>query len=203
MNDVHQLACEHELRLAPSLAEVGRARQFARYVLQARHIAADRIATAELLVSELVTNAVKVTSTMKPCPPCDAARDHIQPIVLRLRLVARIVAIEVADGSEQPPVLRQQDLDSEEGRGLLLVESMSARWDYFRLSGGGKVVWCELDVARQVSASDRTVLLGSLPRRSRSSTRSARRLEAMTDPVLLRRVRDGLLALGSEEEPAR
>ncbi len=123
MNDVRQPEREHELRLVPSPAEVSRARQFARYVLQERQIAPGRIATAELLVSELVTNAVKM--------------------------------------------------------------------------------WCELDIARGVSASDMTVLLSSLPRRSRSSTRSARRLEAMTDPVLLRRVRDGLLALGSEEGPAK
>jgi hypothetical protein len=60
-----------------------------------------------------------------------------------------------------------------------------------------------LDIARGVTASDMTALLSSLPRRSRSSTRSARRLAAMTDPVLLRRVRDGLLALGSEEGPAK
>jgi anti-sigma regulatory factor (Ser/Thr protein kinase) len=51
--------CEHEITLAPLLTEVRRARQFARFVLQKRNIAPDRIETAELLVSELVTNAVK------------------------------------------------------------------------------------------------------------------------------------------------
>jgi anti-sigma regulatory factor (Ser/Thr protein kinase) len=172
-------------------------------MLQERQIAPGRIATAELLVSELVTNAVKVSGTMKPGLPCGAAGNDIQPIILRLRLAAGYLAIEVADSSEQPPVLRPQHPDSEEGRGLFLVESLSARWDYFRRSDGGKVVWCELDIAREVSASDMTALLSSLPRRSRGSTRSARRLAAMTDPVLLRRVRDGLLALGSEEGPAK
>ena len=203
MNDVRQPECEHELRLVPSPAEVGRARQFVRYALQERQIAPGRIATAELLVSELVTNAVKLTSTMKPGLPCGTAGNDIPPIILRLRLAAGYLAIEVADSSEQPPVLRPQHPDSEEGRGLFLVESLSARWDYFRRSDGGKIVWCELDIARGVTASDMTALLSSLPRRSRSSTRSARRLAAMTDPVLLRRVRDGLLALGSEEGPAK
>jgi anti-sigma regulatory factor (Ser/Thr protein kinase) len=201
MNDVHTLQCEHELRLVHSLTEVGRARLFARGVLQERHIAPDRIATAELLVSELVTNAIKTTSIMKLRSSCSEVHDHIRSIVLRLRLVPRSVAIEVQDGSEDLPVLREQRLDSEEGRGLFLVESMSARWDYFRLSGGGKVVWCELDIARQAAANDMTVLLSSLPQRSRSS-RQARPLEIMTDPELLRRVRDGLLALGSDEELA-
>ena len=100
-------------------------------------------------------------------------------------------------------MVRPQHPDSEAGRGLFLVESLSARWDYFRRGDGGKVVWCELDIARGVSARDMTVLRSSLPRRSRGSTRSARRLAAKTDPVLLRRVRDGLLALGSDEGPAK
>jgi anti-sigma regulatory factor (Ser/Thr protein kinase) len=199
MNYVHHLQCEHELRLVPSLTEVGRARQFARGVLQERHIAPDRIATAELLVSELVTNAIKTTAVMKLRSSCIEVHDHIRSVILKLRLVPRSVAIEVRDASEEPPVLRDQHLDSEEGRGLFLVESMSARWDYFHLSGGGKVVWCELDIARQVSASDMTVLLSSLPRRSRGN-RPARPLKIVTDPELLRRVRDGLLALGSDEE---
>src|ERR1022692_575636 len=138
MNDVQQLQCEHELRLVPSLAEVGRARLFARCVLQERHIAPDRIATAELLVSELVTNAVKTTRIMKLHPPYSDIHDHIRSIILRLRLIPRSVAIEVRDGSEDPPVLREQRLDSEEGRGLFLVESMSARWDYFPSAAGAR-----------------------------------------------------------------
>jgi hypothetical protein len=68
MNNVRQPEGEHELRLVPSPAEVGRARQFVRYVLQERQIAPGRIATAELLVSELVTNAVKMTGTIQPGP---------------------------------------------------------------------------------------------------------------------------------------
>jgi hypothetical protein len=87
--------------------------------------------------------------------------------------------------------------DSEEGRGLFLVNSMSAQWDYLPLSGGGKVVWCVLDVARQAAADDVIILLSSLPRRS-GSHRPARQIEIMTDPELLRRVRDGLLALSDD-----
>jgi len=201
MNDVNRLQCEHELRLIPAATEVGRARLFARDVLQERNVAPDRIATAELLVSELVTNAIKTTDVMQLRPSCSAVHDHIRSIILRLRLVPRSVAIEVRDDSEDPPVLREQRLDSEEGRGVFLVASMSARWDYFRLPGGGKVVWCELDIAHQVSANDITIMLSSLPRRNRSN-QQARPLVVRTDPELLRRVRDGLLALGSDEELA-
>jgi anti-sigma regulatory factor (Ser/Thr protein kinase) len=195
--------CEHGITLAPLLTEVRRARQFARFVLQKRHIAPDRIETAELLASELVSNAVKAACGTMLRPVHNNDRGHARSISLRLRLVARFVAIEVRDSSDRLPVLQEQCPDSEDGRGLLVVDSMSTRWDYSRLSSGGKVVWCVLDVARQVSADDVVVRLSSLPRRRRRSLRPARQIEIMRDPELLRRVRDGLLALGDGEQPGQ
>ena len=45
-------------------------------------------------------------------------------------------------------VILEADPDAidENGRGLLLVETLSARWDWYFLPqhNGGKVVWCEL-----------------------------------------------------------
>jgi hypothetical protein len=201
MNDDHQPRYEHEITLVPLPTEVRRARRFARYVLQEQRIAPDRIGAAELLVSELVTNAVKMTSMAKLGSPRRAVNDRFRLISLRLSLVAGSVVIEVRDTSDKPPVLQEQCLDSEDGRGLAVVASMSAKWNYFLLSSGGKVVWCELHVSRQAADEDAAVLPGKLPRRGRNG-RSALPAVVMNDPELLRRVRDGLLELDADEELA-
>jgi anti-sigma regulatory factor (Ser/Thr protein kinase) len=91
---------------------------------------------SELIVSELVTNAVRITS----------ARGLLTPIRLWLSHYGRQTLIEVWDGDSKPP--RKQLGDSrrpeleESGRGLLLVESLSERWGWYpEGSLGGKVVW--------------------------------------------------------------
>jgi hypothetical protein len=54
-----------------------------------------------------------------------------------------VVRIGVADKCRTPPEPTRPGNDSEDGRGLLLVESMSWRWGY-DLHRWGKVVWAEL-----------------------------------------------------------
>jgi anti-sigma regulatory factor (Ser/Thr protein kinase) len=88
--------------------------------------------SVELLVSELITNAV------------DASRSMAQMVPVRLWLLAgrAQVMVIVWDTSPRPPVRAQAAEDAENGRGLLLVEAMSVRWDwYFPQEGNGKVVW--------------------------------------------------------------
>jgi len=95
----------------------------------------------ELLVSELVTNAVKAT----------AGRDGA---AVRLRLSgdsARIL-IEVWDADPRAPEPKDlgehgtPDPQEERGRGLFLVAALSARWDWYPTrEPEGKVVWCELE----------------------------------------------------------
>lgn len=99
--------------------------------------------TAELLVSELVTNSLKAT----------AGRDEPAPIRLRLSSDKERLLIEVWDADPQPPTpraLREDglpDLDGENGRGLYLVATLSQRWNWYASrKWGGKVVWCELNV---------------------------------------------------------
>jgi anti-sigma regulatory factor (Ser/Thr protein kinase) len=91
--------------------------------------------SAELLVSELVTNAVRASPTVT-----DIA-------VVRLWLLsnkARLL-IMVQDDSLQRPVRAELEADAEGGRGLLLVETVSERWDWYLPEGAaGKVVWCVL-----------------------------------------------------------
>lgn len=83
---------------------------------------------AELLVTELVTNAVlhartTVEVTVEPRGP--------------------MVRVGVADSSPRPPRRRKHSVDSGTGRGLVLVERMSDSWGVEPRSGG-KVVWFEL-----------------------------------------------------------
>jgi anti-sigma regulatory factor (Ser/Thr protein kinase) len=93
--------------------------------------------TVELLVSELVTNAVNATTlVLGPVRP---------PVRLRLSTDRRRVLIEVWDPSERPPVPAEAGPTAEGGRGLLLIGVLSAKWDwYLTPRWGGKVVWCEV-----------------------------------------------------------
>jgi serine phosphatase RsbU (regulator of sigma subunit)/anti-sigma regulatory factor (Ser/Thr protein kinase) len=81
----------------------------------------------ELLVSELVTNAVRYAQGK---------------IGLRLILEGGLVC-EVLDDSAALPRLRHPDEEDERGRGLQVVSQVAQRWGA-RRSLAGKVVWCEL-----------------------------------------------------------
>jgi len=97
---------------------------------------------AELLLSELMTNAVR------------AARSTINIMPVNVRLSANLarLLIEVWDGKIQPPIpgVLENDapaLDAEGGRGLFLVETLSERWGWYPTRNPeGKVTWCELSV---------------------------------------------------------
>ncbi len=82
---------------------------------------------AELMVSELVTNAVRYAQGK---------------VGLRLILEGGLV-LEVMDDSAALPRLRHPDEDDERGRGLQVVSQVAQRWGA-RRSQSGKVVWCEL-----------------------------------------------------------
>jgi len=84
---------------------------------------------AQLLASELVTNAVRHASG-----PIDV-RAYVRDGFLRL---------EVGDSAVHlTPIPRCADPDDEGGRGMELVDKMSARWG-FRARGHVKVVWLDL-----------------------------------------------------------
>ncbi|NUP24294.1 MAG: SpoIIE family protein phosphatase [Streptomyces sp.] len=82
--------------------------------------------STELLVSEVVANAVRFAS---------------RPIVLRL-LRTDVLRCEVEDDSPLVPRMRHARLSDEGGRGLFLVDQLSRRWGATRVSTG-KVVWFE------------------------------------------------------------
>ena len=93
--------------------------------------------SAELIVSEIMTNAVQITQA-------DARTAPVRLWLLADR--ARLLML-VWDASPLPPVSVSPDGEAENGRGLLLVEALSTRWDHFGHHGGGKVVWALCDTA--------------------------------------------------------
>jgi anti-sigma regulatory factor (Ser/Thr protein kinase) len=88
--------------------------------------------STELLVTELVTNAVR------------ASREMTTVCAVRLWLLfdSAQVLILVWDASPQPPVLMDVTGEAEHGRGLMLVEAVSEQWGWCSPEDGdGKFVW--------------------------------------------------------------
>ncbi|MBM9619585.1 SpoIIE family protein phosphatase [Streptomyces zhihengii] len=112
--------------LDPEDAAPGRARRLARRALE-RWGLEDLSDSVELLVSEVVTNAVRYAE---------------RPVMLRL-LRTEVLRCEVGDDSPQLPRQRRARDTDEGGRGLFLVNRLARRWGATRLSTG-KVVWFEL-----------------------------------------------------------
>ncbi|MFI1414226.1 SpoIIE family protein phosphatase [Streptomyces sp. NPDC020707] len=84
--------------------------------------------TTELVVSELVTNAIRYGE---------------RPIRLRLIHDAATLIVEVSDSSHTAPHLRRAKTFDEGGRGLLLVAQLTQRWGS-RHTTEGKTIWAEL-----------------------------------------------------------
>lgn len=88
--------------------------------------------SAELVVSELVTNAVLASQ----------AQDHSVAVRLWLLSDKTSVLVLVHDASSQPPMLLRVAPDAERGRGLMLVDAVSEEWGWYAPSETtGKVVW--------------------------------------------------------------
>jgi anti-sigma regulatory factor (Ser/Thr protein kinase) len=106
-------------------------------------------ADTELLVSELVTNAVKATAGQQQAA-----------IILRLSSDSTSVLVEVWDAEPQPPAPQdlgeegKPDPEDEGGRGLFLVAALSTRWNwYLTQEPTGKVVRCEIKACPRLPSS--------------------------------------------------
>ncbi|AJC53787.1 MULTISPECIES: SpoIIE family protein phosphatase [Streptomyces] len=111
--------------LAADPAVVGRSREMAARQLAEWGLPALTF-TTELVVSELVTNAIRYGSG---------------PIRLRLILEHTLIC-EVCDGSSTSPYLRHPRTTDEGGRGLFLISQFTHRWGT-RYTTDGKVIWAE------------------------------------------------------------
>ena len=115
------------LALEKGPAAAGAARAFVAELCR-RWGCLDVVDSAELVVSELVTNAVV------------HARSHPQLLVSHR---GRTLHLEVSDDSHSSPEPRDPTIDDEHGRGLLLVAAFSAAWGVEPTSSG-KRIWAEL-----------------------------------------------------------
>jgi anti-sigma regulatory factor (Ser/Thr protein kinase) len=97
----------------------------------------------ELVVTELVTNAVRATGITEP-KPLWVTLDDLAVIKVRFTLYESSVIIEVWDRSIHPPIIKAAALEEDDGRGLTIVNALCNRWSYFYTASGGKVVWGEL-----------------------------------------------------------
>ncbi|MCP3819677.1 SpoIIE family protein phosphatase [Streptomyces sp. A3M-1-3] len=99
----------------------------------------DLVFTTELVVSELVTNAIRYASGQ-----------------IQVRLIRdRTLICEVSDAGHTSPHLRHAGIDDEGGRGLFLVSQMTQQWGT-RYTPTGKTIWAEqtLPSAGPAPASD-------------------------------------------------
>ena len=169
--------------------------------LHARNIAhewnlGDLVDTLELVVSELVTNAVQA-SVDQDHRPRYTADTRLACIHLRVSADGVAALIEVWDenvGLPAPPT--EPDLDDEGGRGLMLVDALTERWGWeLAASGRGKVVWALLrcqDLAYPEREGQQPPLPRRVPHLAESTTQQVRLVD---DPAVLRRVHDGLSRL--------
>ncbi|MGN9837285.1 ATP-binding protein [Nonomuraea sp. H19] len=121
--------------LSAELSSVGRARRLTRRKLTAWGFG-DQVEVAELLVSELVGNAVE--------HGCGR---------VRLSFVAEdgLLRCEVEDEDPELPRMGWAEVDDEGGRGLFLVDVLSCCWGGVRTSRG-KAVWFELPASAHAEA---------------------------------------------------
>ena len=116
---------------------VGEARHFVARTASAWGIAADHIATATLLTSELVTNAVLY---------------GYGALAVALHCGHGLLRVEVIDGSQglpqQRPRLGSGETQNEDGLGLLLIEACSREWGV-QPHQDGKLVWCDIALAQE------------------------------------------------------
>ncbi|MET8622753.1 ATP-binding protein [Kitasatospora sp. NPDC004669] len=117
---------------------VGLARQLFGDFIAERMSGEPYLSDGELVLSELVTNAVMHAAT----PPG-------RLIYIQFELSSDVLRIEVHDADPTHPTLQPAAECDEAGRGLLLVSQLSTSWGcYPRESGIGKAVWALVGGAR-------------------------------------------------------
>jgi anti-sigma regulatory factor (Ser/Thr protein kinase) len=103
--------------------------------------------TMELIVSELLTNAIQATADYERWQEISGKPQHPMPVRMRLVSDRQRVVVEVWDSNPHQPKRAEVDTEAENGRGLLLVDALSSQWHwYFPNEWGGKVVWAEIRV---------------------------------------------------------
>ncbi len=116
------------VRLAPQLQSALEARRFVEDELRPAGAGDDTLLHAQLLATELVTNA---------------ARHAQSPVELTIAPGSGRVRIEARDDSAALPTAPLAETPTRH-RGLHLIEDLSQGWGVEARDDSGKVVWCEL-----------------------------------------------------------
>lgn len=118
-----------KIELESSPQAVGLARRYVRERLESWGLEI-LIDNAELIVSELATNAVQASTGI---------------ITVSLKRENTHVGLAVWDASDDVPALKHGSVDAENGRGLEIVEALAQHWGFYQVYQG-KVVWAELAI---------------------------------------------------------
>jgi anti-sigma regulatory factor (Ser/Thr protein kinase) len=105
------------------------ARRFVRSALESVEADPVVIETAELLTTELVTNAIVHAG----------CKSH-----LFIRAAKGVVRVEITDPDDRLPAMAVPDTDAVGGRGLIIVNGLASAWGVEATTKGGKTVWFEL-----------------------------------------------------------
>ncbi|MFE6741465.1 ATP-binding protein [Streptomyces tubercidicus] len=118
-------------RFSSDPRSAAQARKALRHHLRTWRVNSELANSAELLLSELVTNAVRAQAS------ADAE------VGVRFVWAGGHLRLEVWDASDELPVMKDAEEDEECGRGLVLVDALASCWGVDR-DGTGKTVWAEL-----------------------------------------------------------
>jgi anti-sigma regulatory factor (Ser/Thr protein kinase) len=117
-----------KVRFLPELRSAVEARRFVEAELRPAGAGDDTLLHAQLLATELVTNA---------------ARHARSPVDLTIARDRGRVRIEARDDSPATPTAPSVDTATRH-RGVHLIEDLSQGWGVDAQADGGKIVWCEL-----------------------------------------------------------
>ncbi|MEV7982581.1 ATP-binding protein [Streptomyces sp. NPDC086519] len=136
---------EVTFRLSRCRRSVPRSRAALHAVLGGWGVTQDVLESAELVLSELVTNALRVR----------VPSDRQVGVRIARCLEDGLLRLEVSDAGSGRPEVRAPGDEETGGRGLLLVEALAHRWGVEERTGGiGKTVWAELKAPDIVAEPD-------------------------------------------------
>lgn len=138
MNSRESLVCPRSAELISVPNAVGLSRRLVGEWLRHWGITGEIAESTQLITSELVTNAVRVTEDFYKA----AGLPRVGRVRLNLRWTAPSLFTEVWDINPLLPVRKEAGEGDESGRGLELIEFLCRDWGAY-YAEQGKIVWAE------------------------------------------------------------